>query len=142
MRGVALGRKNWIHVGSAEAGPKVAAILSVVEDLSRLAGTCKRLGRNVRAYLADMLPPLVTTSIQRVGNLLLRVGRRPGMPGRPLAEAEARRLTYCKTPSPVKNAVGLTLTDHQQDRTTESDHGKGIGLPASSVRTRLGGGGA
>ncbi|MDB6153843.1 MAG: transposase, partial [Chthoniobacteraceae bacterium] len=28
MRTVALGRKNWIHVGSEEAGPKIAAILS------------------------------------------------------------------------------------------------------------------
>jgi len=27
MRGVALGRKNWLHVGHVKAGPKVAAIL-------------------------------------------------------------------------------------------------------------------
>jgi transposase len=32
MRGVALGRKNWIHIGSQQAGPRVAAILSVVES--------------------------------------------------------------------------------------------------------------
>jgi hypothetical protein len=32
MRGVALGRKNWIHIGSKQAGPKVGAILSVVES--------------------------------------------------------------------------------------------------------------
>src|SRR5437667_12093294 len=31
MRPVALGRKNWIHIGSPQAGPKVAANLSVVE---------------------------------------------------------------------------------------------------------------
>jgi transposase len=31
MRGVALGRKNWIHIGSPQAGPKVAAILTVTE---------------------------------------------------------------------------------------------------------------
>jgi hypothetical protein len=30
MRPVALGRKNWLHIGSPQAGPKVAAILSVV----------------------------------------------------------------------------------------------------------------
>jgi len=30
MRGVALGRKNWLHVGSAKPGPNVAAILSVI----------------------------------------------------------------------------------------------------------------
>ena len=57
-----MGRKNWIHVGSAEAGPKVAAILSVVE-------TCKRLGPDLRAYLADVLPRLADTNIQRVGEL-------------------------------------------------------------------------
>src|ERR1035438_2068411 len=34
MRPVALGRKNWIHVGSQQAGPKVAAILSIVESRS------------------------------------------------------------------------------------------------------------
>ncbi len=41
MRPVALGRKNWIHIGSPQAGPKVAAILSVVE-------TCRRLKIPVR----------------------------------------------------------------------------------------------
>ena len=49
MRGVALGRKNWIHIGSPQAGPKVAAILSVVE-------TCRRLDIPVRQYLAAVLP--------------------------------------------------------------------------------------
>jgi hypothetical protein len=29
-------RKNWIHVGSRQAGPKVAAILSIVESCRRL----------------------------------------------------------------------------------------------------------
>jgi transposase len=36
MRLVALGRKNWMHIGSPQAGPKVAAILSVVESCRRL----------------------------------------------------------------------------------------------------------
>ena len=31
IRPIAIGRKNWIHVGSKEAGPRVAAILSIVE---------------------------------------------------------------------------------------------------------------
>ena len=39
MRPVALGRKNWLHVGSAKAGPKMAAILSVVEPCRSL-GAC------------------------------------------------------------------------------------------------------
>ena len=36
MRPVALGRKNWIHFVSPQAGPKDAAILSVVEPHSFL----------------------------------------------------------------------------------------------------------
>jgi hypothetical protein len=32
MQPVALWRKNWLHVGTAKAGPKVAAILSIVES--------------------------------------------------------------------------------------------------------------
>ena len=49
MRGVALGRKNWIHLGSENAGPKVAAILSIAE-------TCRRADIPVRDYLLDVLP--------------------------------------------------------------------------------------
>ena len=36
MRPVALGRKIWLHIGSPQAGPKVAAILSVVESCRML----------------------------------------------------------------------------------------------------------
>ncbi len=59
MRGVALGRKNWIHLGSREAGPKVAAILSVME-------TCRRRGIAAREYLGAVLPGLRGISIQRI----------------------------------------------------------------------------
>jgi len=45
MRPVAIGRKNWIHVGSEQAGPRVAAIISIVE-------TCRRLQIPAREYLA------------------------------------------------------------------------------------------
>jgi hypothetical protein len=62
MRPVAVGRKNWIHVGSAQAGPKVAAILSVVES-------CRRLNVPVREYLAGVLPGLGDLSIQRLAEL-------------------------------------------------------------------------
>jgi transposase len=48
MRGVALGRKRWIHIGSPQDGPNVAAILSVVE-------TCRRLRIPVRRYLGAVL---------------------------------------------------------------------------------------
>lgn len=62
MRGVALGRKNWIHVGSPEAGPKVAAILSVIE-------TCRRIAIPIRGYLAAVLPGLADVPIQRLPEL-------------------------------------------------------------------------
>jgi transposase len=62
MRGVALGRKNWIHFGSEQAGPKVAAILSVIES-------CRRMNLPVREYLGSVLPGLANRSIQRVGEL-------------------------------------------------------------------------
>ena len=56
MRPVAIGRKNWIHLGSKEAGPRVAAIFSIVES-------CRRLGLPVREYLAATLPGLAIRSI-------------------------------------------------------------------------------
>jgi len=59
MRPVALGRKNWLHVGSAQAGPKVAAILSTVES-------CRRLRLSVRDYLEAILPGLADLPIQRL----------------------------------------------------------------------------
>jgi len=62
MRGVALGRKNWIHIGSQQAGPRVAAILSVVES-------CRRLRIPVRDYLNDILPGLANRSIQEVPDI-------------------------------------------------------------------------
>ena len=62
MRPVTLGRKNWIHIGSQEAGPRVAAILSLVE-------TCRRLKIPVRDYLASILPGLGNFPINRVNEL-------------------------------------------------------------------------
>jgi transposase len=62
IRPLALGRKNWLHVGSPEAGPKIAAIASMVE-------TCRRLDINLRDYLRDVLPKLGDWPINRVGEL-------------------------------------------------------------------------
>ena len=62
MRPVALGRKNWIHVGSKEAGPRVAAIISIVE-------TCRRLSLPIRDYLASVLPGLADFPSNRVAEL-------------------------------------------------------------------------
>ena len=62
MRPVALGRKNWLHVGSVKAGPKVAAILSVVES-------CRRIGAPVKEYLAGVLPGLDRRTLSQLVNL-------------------------------------------------------------------------
>jgi transposase len=59
MRPVALGRKNWLHVGSARSGPKVAAILSVVES-------CRRLGVPVKEYLLAVLPGMARRTLSEV----------------------------------------------------------------------------
>jgi transposase len=62
MRPVALGRKNWLHVGSAQSGPKVAAILSVVES-------CRRLGLPLKQYLLAVLPGMARRKLSEVAHL-------------------------------------------------------------------------
>lgn len=62
MRAVAIGRRNWLHLGSKEAGPKIAAIFSIVES-------CRRLGIPIREYLAAVLPGLGNRSIQTLAHL-------------------------------------------------------------------------
>jgi len=49
-------------VGSAQAGPKVAAILSVVES-------CRRLDVPVKEYFAAVLPGLSNRTLSDVANL-------------------------------------------------------------------------
>ena len=62
MRPIAVGRANWIHIGSEQAGPRVAAILSVVE-------TCRRLKIPIRKYLADILPGLANAAVQHIADI-------------------------------------------------------------------------
>ena len=61
-RTVAVGRKNWRHVGSERVGPRVAAIISIVE-------TCRRLSIPVRNYLGSILPDLASFPINRIAEL-------------------------------------------------------------------------
>jgi hypothetical protein len=62
MRTIAIGRRNWLHLGSKEAGPKIAAIFSIVES-------CRKLNIPIRQYLADVLPGLADRSIQSLAEL-------------------------------------------------------------------------
>jgi transposase len=62
MRPVALGRKNWLHIGSPHAGPKVAAILPIVES-------CRQLQIPVRDYFSTILPGLADLPIRCLPDL-------------------------------------------------------------------------
>ena len=62
IRPVAVGRKNWLHIGSERAGPRVAAVISIVE-------TCRRLSIPVRNYLGSVLPGLANFPINRIAEL-------------------------------------------------------------------------
>src|SRR6266849_5162144 len=62
MRPVALGRKNWLHVGSVQSGPKVAAIMSVLES-------CRRLGAPVKEYLTNVLPGMHRRKLSEAAQL-------------------------------------------------------------------------
>jgi transposase len=72
MRSIALGRKNWIHFGHKDAGPRIAAILSVIES-------CRRLGINPRQYLAEILPGLANKSIHQLSDLTPTEAARRGL---------------------------------------------------------------
>ncbi len=66
MRPIAIGRKNWLHLGSKEAGPKIAAIFSVVES-------CRRLNIPIRRYFSTCCPawptaPSTTSPISRLAS--------------------------------------------------------------------------
>jgi transposase len=62
MRPIAIGRRNWLQIGSKEAGPKIAAIFSIMES-------CRKLAVPIRQYLADVLPGLADRSIQSLAEL-------------------------------------------------------------------------
>jgi hypothetical protein len=75
MRPIALGRKNWLHIGSETAGHRVAAVASVVES-------CKRSGIGVKEYLESVLPGLNTALAREVGALTPHAWKRHHAPAR------------------------------------------------------------
>jgi hypothetical protein len=62
IRPLALGRKNWLHLGSPQAGKSAAAIVSVIE-------TCHRLAINPREYLLAVLPKIADWPARLIGEL-------------------------------------------------------------------------
>lgn len=63
LRAMALGRKNYLFVGSDEAGQNLAGLASLV-------ATCEANGVNPEAYLADVLPRLGSHPASRLDELL------------------------------------------------------------------------
>lgn len=62
VRPIALGRKNWLRIGHADAGSRSAIIYSVLES-------CKRHGINTQEYLCDVLSRLPSMKITEVFEL-------------------------------------------------------------------------
>jgi transposase len=63
MKRIAIGRKNWLFVGSEQGGRTAAVLFS-------LTSTCQRLGVEPWAYLQDVLTRLPTTAIEQLVDLL------------------------------------------------------------------------
>jgi transposase len=63
MKRIAIGRKNWLFVGSANGGRTAAVLFS-------FTSTCHRLGVEPWAYLQDVLTRLPRTPAERLAELL------------------------------------------------------------------------
>jgi hypothetical protein len=74
IRPIALGRKNWLHLGSDRGGRTAATLLSLVQ-------TCKNLGNEPFAYLRDVLDRVSTHPANRIDDLLPDRRVLPGLTG-------------------------------------------------------------
>jgi transposase len=63
MKKIALGRKNWLHIGSKQGGRTAAVLFS-------FTSTCQRLGVEPWAYLSDVLKRLPTATPEQLPALL------------------------------------------------------------------------
>ena len=63
MKRIAIGRKNWLFVGSLKGGKTAAVLMS-------FTSTCNRLGVEPWQYLQDVLSRLPTTPAQQLAELL------------------------------------------------------------------------
>jgi transposase len=72
IRPTALGKKNWLFFGDAEAGERSAIIYSIIES-------CRRHGIEAYTYLRDVLTRLPSMTNRQIKDIV------------PKAWAEARR---------------------------------------------------
>jgi hypothetical protein len=63
VRPLAIGRKNWLFVGSEEAGEAAAIILSLVQS-------CRAVGVNPKDYLEDVMRRLMSYNSKKLKELL------------------------------------------------------------------------
>ena len=63
VRPLAIGRKNWLFVGSELGGKAAAIILSLVQS-------CRAIGINPREYLEDILRRIMGHNSQKLHELL------------------------------------------------------------------------
>jgi transposase len=63
MKTIAIGRKNWLHLGSENGGHTAAVLFS-------FTSTCRRLNVEPWAYLKDVLTRLPTTPTEHLTDLL------------------------------------------------------------------------
>lgn len=63
IRPLAIGRKNWLFLGSPRGGQVAATVFSLIQ-------TCKELGLNPEAYLKDILTRLPITKQKDIDSLL------------------------------------------------------------------------
>jgi transposase len=71
VRPLAVGRKNWLFVGSPQAGERAAVVLSLIES-------AKLNGHDPWAYLKDVFERLPTLKQRDLGQLLPHSWRPPG----------------------------------------------------------------
>ena len=63
VRPLAIGRKNWLFLGSEEGGEAAAIVLSLVQ-------TCRSLNVNPRLYLEDIMRRIMSHNSQKLEELL------------------------------------------------------------------------
>lgn len=63
LRGVSLGRKNWLFIGSVKGGEHAAIFYSLIE-------TCRLNGIDPQAWLTDIIERIGEHPINRIDELL------------------------------------------------------------------------
>ena len=84
MKRIAIGRKNWLSVGSPRGGQTAAVLFS-------FTSTCQRLGVEPWAYLQDVLTHLPTTPAGQLGDLLpdhWKAARDTKLPSKPVPASD------------------------------------------------------